>query len=278
MRIQSIQSSIQRVLGRRQVVTSVKSCPSVFTVDSSYTGSSNISIRKKQSTQQPFYPVAYQTRSFASSLAQTVRKENERREDQLRRPKPLVDVQKQLWEFYLSTGRGANALFEAIDIRESGTIEPSELMSFMMAVLIAADGEQIDPKELMPYAWNRLEQREAAKQTYDMRSFKKWLVAATKMSADMKNSRMMEYMAQNPNTGEQYFSDVDDETMDVFTWNEETMSQSLRRMQYAGMLHQAEVLFTVTKCPTTITETIGPAANSAAANGSLAVSASSGVR
>jgi hypothetical protein len=175
-------------------------------------------------------------------LAQTVQDENKKREDERAgRPKPLVDVQKQLWEFYLSTGRGANALFEAIDIHESGTIEPSELKSFMYGVLKTADGEQIDPKELMPYAWNRLEQREAANQNYDMRSFKKWLVAATKMSADMKNSRMLEYMAQHPNIDEHYFSDVEnDKQTDVFTWNEETMSQSLRRMQYAGMFQIEE--------------------------------------
>lgn len=176
-----------------------------------------------------------QQRFMASSLARTVQEENQKREQLQRQPKPLMDVQKQLWEFYLSTGRGANALFEAIDIRESGTVEPAELKAFMMAVLKTTDGEQIDPKELMPYAWNRLEQREAAGQSYDMRAFKKWLVAATKMSADMKNSRMLEYLAENPNTGEQYFSDADEEHLDVFTWNEETMSQSLRRMQYAGM-------------------------------------------
>lgn len=32
--------------------------------------------------------------------------------------KPLQDVRKQLWLFYMSTGRGANALFEAIDLDE----------------------------------------------------------------------------------------------------------------------------------------------------------------
>ena len=47
----------------------------------------------------------------------------------------------------------------------------------------------------------------------------------------MKNSRMLEYLAQNPNTGDQWFSDAEEE--DFFTWNEESMSQSLRRMQYA---------------------------------------------
>jgi alanine transaminase len=85
----------------------------------------------------------------------------------------------------------------------------------------------------MPYAWNRLEQRAAAGQSYDIRAFKKWLVAATKMSADMKNSRMVEYFTQHPNVGvDPYMSDVEEDNKD-FSWNEETMSQSLRRMQYA---------------------------------------------
>lgn len=169
------------------------------------------------------YSFLTSSRKFAS-LADTVRNET-------KTAKPLVNVRKQLWEFYLSTGRGANALFEAIDIDENGTIDPRDLKEFMIDVLVDVDGEPIDPKELMPYAWNRLEQRESAGQAYDMKGFKQWLVAATKMSADMKNSRMLEYLAQNPNTGDQWFSDAEEE--DFFTWNEESMSQSLRRMQYA---------------------------------------------
>lgn len=162
-------------------------------------------------------------RHFAS-LADTVRQERSR-------SKPLLNVRKQLWEFYLSTGRGANALFEAIDIDENGSVEARELKEFMIEVLVDIDGEPIDPKELMPYAWNRLEQREAAGQSYNIKGFKQWLVAATKMSADMKNSRMLEYLSQNPNTEDQWFTDAEEK--DFFTWNEETMSQSLRRMQYA---------------------------------------------
>lgn len=146
--------------------------------------------------------------------------------------KPLSNVRKQLWEFYFSTGRGANALFEAIDLNENGFVEPAELKAFMIEVLRDPDGNEIDPTEIMPYAWNRLEQQEAAGQKYDMKGFKKWLVAATKMSADTKNSRMMEYLAQHPNQSEHYISDTEDSEK-KYTWNEETMSQSLRRMQYA---------------------------------------------
>lgn len=172
-------------------------------------------------------PIINRSLATRMSLADQVQQENGKKYH-----KPLANVRKQLWDFYCSTGRGANALFEAIDLDESGTVEPEELMVFMKEVLVMEDGEEIDPRELMPYAWKILEKRAAAGQSYDMRAFKKWLVAATKMSADMKNSRMLEYFEQNPNTGAQYFSDAEDEDPN-FTWNEESMSQSLRRMQYA---------------------------------------------
>ena len=153
-----------------------------------------------------------QTTSFASS---TQAHPAEARPD-------VANVRKQLWEFYLSTGRGANALFEAIDLDEKGTIDPNALKVFMEQVLPE------EPQEIMPYAWNRLEQRAAAGQDYDQRGFKKWLVAATKMSADTKNSRVLEYFAKHPFTGERMEAEEDE---DNYTWNEETMSQSLRRMQ-----------------------------------------------
>lgn len=141
---------------------------------------------------------------------------------------PLHEVRKQLWLFYMSTGRGANALFEAIDLDENGYIEPEELQSFLKEVMKDLDET---PQELMPYAWNRLQERAAGKQSLGPKDFKKWLVAAAKMSAGEKNSRIQELFVSNPYTGAQYFSDVEEEP--VYTWNEETMSQSLRTMQYA---------------------------------------------
>lgn len=152
------------------------------------------------------------------------------------RSKPLANVRKQLWEFYFSTGRGASALFEVIDLKETGFLKPKEVQAFITEVLSYEENGKtvrVDPREIMPYAWNILEKRELEKKNYDIREFKKWLVAATKMSADTKNSRLMEYLAANPNVGENsYLSDAE-EVDPVFTWNEETMSQSLRRMQYA---------------------------------------------
>lgn len=144
--------------------------------------------------------------------------------------KPLGDVRKQLWNFYLSTGRGGKALFEAIDLDENNIIDAHEMKSFVEEVLKCDSAADDDPNEVMPYAWNRLEEAAAAGRTYDIKSFKKWLVTATKMSADGKNSRMQEYFAKHPDTGDHTMMEKKD---DVFSWNEDTMSQSLRRMQYA---------------------------------------------
>lgn len=163
------------------------------------------------------------------------------------RQPPLQDVRQQLWEFYLSTGRGANALFQAIDWQETGTIDPAVLQEFMVQVLTQPSSSKSDsgdssdsdtannhPSEVMPYAWHILEQRKLQNKRYDVRAFKQFLVAATKMSADMKNSRLMEYLQQRKE--EYYFTDIDedDEQEPIqYTWNEESMSQTLRRMQYA---------------------------------------------
>jgi len=141
----------------------------------------------------------------------------------------IVDARKQLWEFYLSTGRGANALFEAIDLDEDGSISPGVLQEFMQQVL-----RPHPPEEIMPYAWNRLQQRAAAGQMYDIKAFKSWLIAATKMSADTRNKRMLEYFRKHPLYHELYdATDDQEEEPTSYTWNEDTMNQSLRRMQYA---------------------------------------------
>lgn len=164
------------------------------------------------------------------SLAQQVAATNQKRE------KPLANVRKELWEFYFSTGRGASALFEVIDLKETGELEAKQVKDFIAeALMYEENGKtvQVDPRDIMPYAWNMLEKRELEGKTYDIRDFKKWLIAATKMSADTKNSRLMEYLSANPNVGENsYISDAEEEDP-VFTWNEESMAQSLRRMQYA---------------------------------------------
>lgn len=160
-------------------------------------------------------------RSFSSSAPHSASFSTEAK-------KEASNIRKQLWEFYVSTGRGANALFSAIDLDEKGTVDPNNLKKFMEEVLPG----DVEPKEIMPYAWNRLEQRAAAGQDYDARHFKKWLVAATKMSADMKGSRLKGLYSQDPQ-GLGCGDVSEDEEDATYTWNEETMSQSARRVQYA---------------------------------------------
>eukprot|EP00546_Thalassionema_frauenfeldii_P006908 CAMPEP_0178920626 /NCGR_PEP_ID=MMETSP0786-20121207/15106_1 /TAXON_ID=186022 /ORGANISM="Thalassionema frauenfeldii, Strain CCMP 1798" /LENGTH=767 /DNA_ID=CAMNT_0020594707 /DNA_START=43 /DNA_END=2346 /DNA_ORIENTATION=- len=137
--------------------------------------------------------------------------------------KPLKEVRKQLWEFYVSTGRGANALFEAIDLREVGEIHPSELKAFLEEVWSGSE----HPKEIMPYAWNILELRTKQNSMYTTKTFKQWLIAATKMSADQKNQRTLAYFQQSKGMKEE------EDNEDDYSWNSDSMSQSLRRMQYA---------------------------------------------
>eukprot|EP00535_Pseudo-nitzschia_heimii_P005140 CAMPEP_0197174360 /NCGR_PEP_ID=MMETSP1423-20130617/915_1 /TAXON_ID=476441 /ORGANISM="Pseudo-nitzschia heimii, Strain UNC1101" /LENGTH=651 /DNA_ID=CAMNT_0042623283 /DNA_START=347 /DNA_END=2302 /DNA_ORIENTATION=+ len=180
---------------------------------------------------QTVVPTTHKVSRRWKSLSQQVAETNKSRS------KPLANVKKQLWEFYFSTGRGASALFEVIDIKETGFLEPKEVQAFITEVLSYEENGKtvkVDPREIMPYAWNILEKREQENHKYGIRDFKKWLVAATKMSADTKNSRLMEYLAMNTNVGENsYLSDAEETEEPVFTWNEESMSQSLRRMQYA---------------------------------------------
>jgi aspartate/methionine/tyrosine aminotransferase len=223
-----IRNSLRRLVGTR-----LSSCSSVLPPNGGLSAqSSSLSCRQNHavSRSSPLLLNHHhqQQRQTFASLAETVQEEIAPKNPK----KKLVNVRKQLWEFYLSTGRGANALFEAIDIQENGSVEPSDLKTFMLEVLQNENDEPLDPKDIMPYAWNILERREARGEVYDMRQFKKWLVAATKMSADMKNSRMLEYFKLHTE-GEHYFSEEEIEHEPVYTWNEETMSQSLRRMQYA---------------------------------------------
>jgi len=143
--------------------------------------------------------------------------------------KPVSKKQKYMWENYVSTGRGASALFTSIDTDRNGMLHPNQLKAFIYGLSLCK-GKDGDPKDIFPYAWNRLEQRATMGQSYDIRSFKNWLISATKMSADQKNSRLLDYLKDTPKS-EKYYPEM--KVGDNFSWNKESMSQSLRRMQYA---------------------------------------------
>ena len=163
------------------------------------------SIKPKQVTYlNPIITLTLSTEINRWSSSSPKRTSLSNQSNQIHENKPLSNVRKQLWEFYFSTGRGASALFETIDLHEKGYILPSEIKTFMKEVLSYKDSKSnktvlvyLDPRDLMPYAWNILEKRERQGEKYDMKHFKKWLVAATKLSADTKNSRIMQQYLAN---------------------------------------------------------------------------------
>lgn len=93
-----LQCTARRLLGARS-----QSNGALLTRRSIITGSR----RPNNTTQtlrrwQPIQEEVSRTARHFASLSQTVAQESN----------PLANVQKELWEFYVSTGRGANALFQ----------------------------------------------------------------------------------------------------------------------------------------------------------------------
>ena len=149
---------------------------------------------------------------------------------------PLSLWQKQCWETYLSTGRGSNTLFQAIDMTHSRTINVQELHFFL---------DSVHRKGVHPRAFKMLDEL-----THDhkitFREFQAWLVVATKFGSDHKNSTFLQLYESSPSLGQRgttvmrkklkekiHEDDKDDEEEEYHSWNEMTMSQSVRRMQYA---------------------------------------------
>lgn len=126
--------------------------------------------------------------------------------------------QKEKWRAYLASGRGSKALFDSIDTNHSNTISSKELRIFL---------ELVNWKGINPKAVKILHEL-LDDHSVDLKEFQSWLVMSTKFS-DMKNSDIKRYYEEHPEIGKRYESKYGDE----YSWNEVTMSQSLRRMQYA---------------------------------------------
>ena len=128
-------------------------------------------------------------------------------------------LQRLCWEAYLGSGRGSTTLSQSIDTSATGYISRQELMVFLNSV----DGRGVNPK-----AFAILDVL-AEDHRIDLREFKSWLVIATKFGR-ATNVAYKASLEDHPHLGErQTVSQYEGE----FSWNEVTMSQSLRRMQYA---------------------------------------------
>ena len=130
---------------------------------------------------------------------------------------PIVAKLKQeCWDAYVATGRGCHTLFQLLDTDSSGQISWQEIRFFL---------ENVRETDISSRA--RKEVLEAASDgNINFRQFQDWLVRATKLDPNTKNVFASEhYHAAIGSAPKPVDSD--------HSWNKHTMSQNLRRMQYA---------------------------------------------
>ena len=126
-------------------------------------------------------------------------------------------LQRLCWEAYLASGRGSTTLFQCIDVSATGYISREDLLVFLNSV----EGKGVNPK-----AFQILDVL-ADDHRIDLKEFKSWLIIATKFGR-IKNSSYKASLDDHPQLGDRQQSQYSE-----FSWNEVTMSQGLRRMQYA---------------------------------------------
>lgn len=177
-------------------------------------------------------------------------------------PADLLEIvhARQLWKSYLASGRGSHALFQFIDKTGDGVLHPDEIHSFMLAIVGEAAVSEEDPATaaadkdgslpatsstrhlqfIFKRALLELEERAQADPDHSLTfdDFQKWLITATTGGYQS----MQEWYERHPQSQErsplkrtkQRPSRTKPEEVDEsHAWNANTMSQSLRKMQYA---------------------------------------------
>mmetsp|Transcript_41094 Transcript_41094/g.99046 ORF Transcript_41094/g.99046 Transcript_41094/m.99046 type:complete len:615 (-) Transcript_41094:138-1982(-) len=127
--------------------------------------------------------------------------------------------QRGTWETFLQTGRGSDNLFRSIDTNHSETITVPELHVFL---------DSVGHKGVHPRAFKMLDEL-AHDHSLSRQEFKSWLVLATNFHQEMESQYALGY-ERLPHVGERKPQPDD---ADFHTWNEHTMSQAVRKMQYA---------------------------------------------
>jgi aspartate/methionine/tyrosine aminotransferase len=128
----------------------------------------------------------------------------------------ISDAQSAHWGAYLASGRGSVALFASIDKDSDGFLKPSEIRHFM---------GNVDRSGILPKVFKALDER-AEEHPLSLQEFQQWLVMATQEVAG--------YASNQPAYESSPFTGLRSKKKEEqYIWNESTMSQSLRRMQYA---------------------------------------------
>eukprot|EP00980_Cylindrotheca_fusiformis_P005769 scaffold1203_cov117-Cylindrotheca_fusiformis.AAC.8 len=131
----------------------------------------------------------------------------------------LASWQKSCWETYLSTGRGSDTLFRSISRNGSQSITVPELNVFL---------DSVKRRGVHPRAFKMLNEL-AHDHNLTPQEFKSWLVLATKFHQEHEAHFSSGY-DRSPNVGERK---TRSEEESFSSWNRHTMSQAVRKMQYA---------------------------------------------
>mmetsp|Transcript_31928 Transcript_31928/g.48979 ORF Transcript_31928/g.48979 Transcript_31928/m.48979 type:complete len:661 (-) Transcript_31928:211-2193(-) len=130
----------------------------------------------------------------------------------------LSRLQEECWDAYKSTGRGCLTLFQLIDTDRSNTISCAEVKYFM---------DNVKRSGINPAAQQEILERSNDHQI-DFPEFQSWLIRATKFDQQSRNTHIQEMYDIQPDLGDRYKPKQEN-----YSWNQSTMSQGLRRMQYA---------------------------------------------
>lgn len=136
----------------------------------------------------------------------------------------LAAWQKGCWTTYLANGLGSDNLFRSIDTDHDSGISVQELQTFF---------ESINYKGVHPRAFKMIDELAHDHELNDQ-EFKSWLILATKFGADKNSVFALNYATRYPEIGERKPQSAESKLDDAYhTWNCNTMSQAVRRMQYA---------------------------------------------
>lgn len=134
----------------------------------------------------------------------------------------LSSWQMSCWSTYLSNGLGSDNLFRSIDLDHDNKINAEELQIFL---------ESVKFKGVHPRAFKMLHEL-ASDHGLNIKEFKSWLILATKFGSEKNSVFALDYK-RYPEVGERKPAKAVDEEEDYYSWNEQTMAQAIRRMQYA---------------------------------------------
>ena len=175
----------------------------------------------------------------------------------------ISSTQKILWASYLASGRGGVELFKSIDIDNFNSISASELRTFLQSITGDGDGDDND-SDVNEDAFDAIVTSLADDKELKLKEFLSHLVSMTQGERQLLNSIKVSYEAQpsvgmrgsmmrsmmvsmSSSSGGLKLSDLQklqniadgeddddsDDDDDNFAWNETTMAQNLRKMQYA---------------------------------------------